>query len=95
LALQGGLVQATLGGICGSQDDLHSDLTGKPIDEKNAAMVTIKYSDARKGPIVLDVNADEVAELASKGTKQARRGRRGKEVSSGPKPIQAVGTAVP
>ena len=55
-----------------------SDLTGKEIDEKDAATVTIKYSDARKGQVVLDVNADEVADLASKGTKQARRGRKPK-----------------
>lgn len=55
-----------------------SDLSGNEIDEKNAAKVTITYSDARKGQIVLDVNADEVADLAAKGTKQARRGRRPK-----------------
>lgn len=55
-----------------------SDLTGKTIDEQNAATVTIKYSDAGKGQVVLDVNADEVADLAAKGTKQARRGRRPK-----------------
>lgn len=70
-----------------------SDLTGKPIDDKDAATVTIRYSDARRGQVVLDVNADEVSELAAKGTKQARRGRRPKEVSSGPRPIQAVGTS--
>jgi hypothetical protein len=28
--------------------------------------VTISYSDARRGVVKLDVNADEVAELASK-----------------------------
>jgi hypothetical protein len=55
-----------------------SDLTGKPIDEKNAATMTIRYSDARKGQVVLDVNADEVNDLAAKGTKQARRGRKPK-----------------
>jgi len=55
-----------------------SDLTGKTIDEKDAAIVTIKYSDARKGQVVLDVNAGEVADLAAKGTKQARRGRKPK-----------------
>jgi hypothetical protein len=74
-----------------------SDLTGKTIDEKDAATVTIKYADARKGQVVLDVNASEVADLASKGTKQARRGRRPKEVSelpSGSKPIEAVGTSI-
>jgi hypothetical protein len=55
-----------------------SDLTSKTIDEKNAATVTIKYADARRGQVVLDVNADEVAELAAKGVKQARRGRKPK-----------------
>lgn len=56
-----------------------SDLTGNEIDEKNAATVTIKYADARRGQVVLDVNADEVADLAAKGTRQARRGRKPKE----------------
>jgi hypothetical protein len=55
-----------------------SDLTGKPIDEKNAATVTIRYSDTRRGQVVLDVNADEVNDLAAKGVKQARRGRKPK-----------------
>jgi hypothetical protein len=55
-----------------------SDLTGKEIDEKNAATVTIRYADARRGQVVLDVNASEVDDLAAKGTKQARRGRRPK-----------------
>jgi hypothetical protein len=55
-----------------------SDLTGKPIDEKNAATVTIRYSDARRGQVVLDVNANEVDDLAAKGVKQARRGRKPK-----------------
>ena len=55
-----------------------SDLTGKQIDDKDAAKVTITYGDARKGMIVLDVNASEVADLAAKGTQQKRRGRRPK-----------------
>jgi hypothetical protein len=55
-----------------------SDLTGKAIDEKDAATVTIKYADARRGQVVLDVNAHEVSDLASKGVKQARRGRKPK-----------------
>jgi hypothetical protein len=55
-----------------------SDLSGKEIDEKDAAKVTITYSDARRGQVLLDVNANEVADLASKGTKQARRGRKPK-----------------
>jgi hypothetical protein len=40
--------------------------------------VTIKYSDARKGQVVLDVNASKVADLAAKGVKQARRWRKPK-----------------
>jgi len=55
-----------------------SDLTGKEIGEKDAAQIVIKYADARRGQVVLDVNADEVDDLAAKGTKQARRGRKPK-----------------
>ena len=57
---------------------LVSDLTGKEIGDKTAAKVTINFSDARKGTIVLDVNESEIAELISKGVRQARRGRRPK-----------------
>jgi hypothetical protein len=59
-----------------------SDLTGKEIDDKNAAQLVINYRDARRGRVVLDVNADEVDDLARKGTKQARRGRRPKEAAA-------------
>jgi hypothetical protein len=55
-----------------------SDLSGKEIDEKDAASITIRYADARRGQVHLDVNASEVEDLASKGTKQARRGRKPK-----------------
>jgi len=55
-----------------------SDISGRQIDEKDAAKVTIAYADARRGQVVLDVNADEIADLAAKGTKQARRGRKPK-----------------
>lgn len=55
---------------------LVSDISGKEIDEKNAAQVVINYSDARRGRVVLDVNANEVDDLARKGQRQARRGRR-------------------
>jgi hypothetical protein len=58
-----------------------SDLTGKQIEERDAAQVVIKYADARRGQIVLDVNANEVSDLAAKGTRQARRGRRPKTQS--------------
>lgn len=53
-----------------------SDLSGKEIPNVNdAATVTISYGDARRGVVKLDVLASEVADLAAKGTKQARRGR--------------------
>jgi hypothetical protein len=55
-----------------------SDLSGEEIREKDAAQVIIKYQDARRGQVVLDVNADEVEDLARRGIKQARRGRRPK-----------------
>jgi tRNA U54 and U55 pseudouridine synthase Pus10 len=57
---------------------LVSDLTGKEIDQKDAATVTIRYADAKRGVVVLDVNAQEVDDMASKGNKQARRGRKPK-----------------
>ena len=57
---------------------LVSDLTGKEIDESNAAQLVINYRDARRGRVVLDVNAEEVDDLARRGTKQARRGRKPK-----------------
>jgi hypothetical protein len=53
-----------------------SDLTGKEIDEKSAARITINFSDARKGTIVLDVNETEISDLISKGIRQVRRGRK-------------------
>lgn len=55
-----------------------SDLSGEEIREKDAAQLVIKYQDARRGQVVLDVNANEVDDLARKGQKQARRGRRPK-----------------
>jgi hypothetical protein len=57
---------------------LVSDISGKEIDDKDSAKVTITYSDARRGQIVLDVNASEVADLAARGTQHKRRGRRPK-----------------
>jgi hypothetical protein len=58
---------------------LVSDLSGNEIrDEKDAAEVVIKYGDARRGQVTLDVLASEIDDLASKGRKTARRGRRPK-----------------
>jgi hypothetical protein len=79
---------------------LVSDLTGKEIDPKDSAVVTIRYSDARRGQVVLDVNGSEVEDLARKGTKQRRRGRRPtpdvyiEEIPAGSKPIEGVGTSI-
>ncbi len=55
-----------------------SDLSGEEIREGDAAQLIIKYRDARRGQVVLDVNADEVEDLAQRGQRQARRGRRPK-----------------
>ena len=61
---------------------LVSDLTGKEIgDQKDAASITITYGDARKGVVRLDVLASEVADIASKGTQQKRRGRPRRETA--------------
>jgi hypothetical protein len=57
---------------------LVSDLTGTEIEEGKAAQLVIRYQDARRGQVVLDVNADEVEDLARKGQRQARRGRKPK-----------------
>jgi hypothetical protein len=61
---------------------LVSDLTGKEIEDGKGAQLVIKYQDARRGQVVLDVNADEVDDLARKGQRQARRGRRPKTDSA-------------
>jgi hypothetical protein len=61
---------------------LVSDLSGAEIADGKGAQVVIKYQDARRGQVVLDVNADEVENLAQKGQRQARRGRRPKSESS-------------
>ena len=55
---------------------LVSDLTGNEIEDGKAAKVRITYADARRGIVELDVNADEVDDLARRREKVARRGRR-------------------
>ena len=57
---------------------LVSDLSGEEIAEGKGAQVTIKFTDARKGTIVLDVSDEEAEAMGRKGRKQARRGRRPK-----------------
>jgi hypothetical protein len=71
-----------------------SDLSGKEVPGGHGATISIKFADARKGTDVLDVTDAEGEELGQKGRKQARRGRRPKEVPTGPKPIQTVGASV-
>jgi hypothetical protein len=53
-----------------------SDLSGAEIPEGKGATVTIKFADARKRTIILDVTDAEGEKLGEKGRKQARRGRR-------------------
>lgn len=56
-----------------------SDLSGTVIpDEKDAAVVTITFNDARRGVVRLDVLASEVEDWAKKGMAQKRRGRKPK-----------------
>lgn len=55
-----------------------SDLSGDEISEGRGAQVTIRFADARKGMIVLDVTDEEGEAMGAKGRKQARRGRRPK-----------------
>jgi hypothetical protein len=64
---------------CGEKTVLVSDISGREIrDDKESAKVAISYGDARRGRVELDVLASEVDDLASKGRKTARRGRKPK-----------------
>jgi hypothetical protein len=82
---------------------LVSDLSGEEIPEGKGATITISFQDARKGTIVLDVTDGEAEQAGAKGRRQAKRGRRRKylspgdyvkEVPSGGRPIEGVGTSV-
>jgi hypothetical protein len=53
-----------------------SDLSGGEIQEGRGATISIKFSDARKGTIILDVTDEEAEEIGRKGRRQSRRGRR-------------------
>jgi hypothetical protein len=53
-----------------------SDLSGEEIREGKGATVTIKFTDARKRAIILDVTDAEGEKLGENGRKQARRERR-------------------
>ena len=58
-----------------------SDLSGEEIAEGKGAKIRITFADARKGSAELDVTDEEAEELARKGRKTARRGRRPKAVN--------------
>jgi hypothetical protein len=53
-----------------------SDLSGAQIPDGKGAKIRITFNDARKGSAELDVTDEEAEELARKGRKVARRGRR-------------------
>jgi hypothetical protein len=55
-----------------------SDLSGVQIAEGKGAKIRITFNDARKGSAELDVTDEEAEEIARKGRKTARRGRRPK-----------------
>ncbi len=55
---------------------LVSDISGEPIEEGKGATIRINFNDARRGSAQLDVTDSEADELARKGRKTARRGRR-------------------
>lgn len=59
-----------------------SDLSGETIEDGKGATIRINFRDARKGNAQLDVTEREADELAAKGTKVARRGRRPRGQSS-------------
>ena len=66
------LLRPDKGGDVARRTIIVSDLTGKEIDASDAATITIRYADARRGQVQLDVNASEVEDLARKGTRSRR-----------------------
>lgn len=55
-----------------------SDLSGKEIGDGKGAKIRITFDDARSGAYEIDATAEEAQELANKGRKVGRRGRRPK-----------------
>ena len=55
-----------------------SDLSGKEIREGQGAKIRIGFDDARRGNYEIDATQEEAQELAEKGRKVARRGRKPK-----------------
>jgi hypothetical protein len=62
-----------------------SDLSGREIsNERDAVTITVRFGDARRGLYRIDAHPDdpEVKLLMTKGTQQARRGRKPNSASS-------------
>lgn len=55
---------------------LTSDLSQDEIAEGTGAQVLIRFTDARKGVIALDVTEAEAEEMGKSGRRQQRRGRK-------------------
>ncbi len=58
-----------------------SDFSSKEIgDEKQSAVITVKFGDGRRGVLVADAHVDDpiVGQIAKVARQQARRGRRPK-----------------
>jgi len=64
------------------QTVLVSDLSGEQIAPGQEAQVAITYPDARRGRVTLDVAASEVEEMASKGKRGQKRGRKPAEAAA-------------
>jgi hypothetical protein len=60
---------------------LVSDLSGEEIPDGKGATVSIRFNDARRGMLVLDVTDEEAETMGAKGRRQARRGRRPRAAS--------------
>ena len=60
---------------------LVSDVSGKEIPQGDGATIIVKFADARRGTIVMDVTNEEAQEIGRNGRKQARRGRPPKAAS--------------
>jgi hypothetical protein len=58
-----------------------SDVSGEEIEEGKGATVTIRFADARRGALVLDVTDAEAEAMGAKGRKVGRRGRKPKSES--------------
>ena len=54
------------------------DVSGEEIEEGKGATVTIRFADARRGAIVVDVTDAEAEAMGAKGRQVGRRGRRPK-----------------